>query len=51
MNSDSGDATKYLAKATAVNFPDIRGLRAKGIRITMNSLKLKHSLGYDEMTT
>ena len=49
INIDSGDAAEYLAKATALNFPYIRLLTAKGIRITMNSLKLKHSRGYDEM--
>jgi hypothetical protein len=51
LHTDSGDAAEYLAKATAVNFPDIRRLTAKGLRITVNSLSLKHPRGYDEMKT
>jgi len=51
MISDSGDAAEYLSKATAMNFPDIMRLTAKGIRITENCLKSKHLCGYDEMTT
>jgi len=51
MTSDSGDAAEYLAKVTAMNFPDIMRLTTKGIRIALNCLKSKHSCGYDEMTT
>jgi hypothetical protein len=51
MNSDSADAAKYLSQATGMNFPDIMRLTAKGIIITVNSLKSKYSCGYDEITT
>jgi len=51
MISDRGDAAEYLAKATAMNFPDIMRLTAKRIRNTVNCLKSKPSRGYDEMRT
>ena len=51
MNSDNGDAAEYLAKGTDMNFPFIRSLTAKGIRITVTCIKSKHTCGYDEMTT
>ena len=51
LHSVSADAAEYLAKATAMNFPIIRRLTAKGIRNTVNCLKSKYSCGYDEMTT
>ena len=51
MNIDSADTAEYLAKVTTLNFPDLGRLTAKGIRITVNSLKSKHSCGYDGMTT
>jgi len=51
MNIDSADEAEYLAKVTAMNLPDIGRLTAKGIRITLNSLKSKHACGHDEMTT
>jgi hypothetical protein len=51
MHSDSGDALEYLANVTAMNFPDMMRLTTMGFRYTVNSLKSKHSRGYDEMKT
>jgi len=51
MICDRGEAGKCLSKATAMIFPDICRLTAKGIRITANYKKSKHSSVYDEMTT
>jgi hypothetical protein len=48
MNSDSGDTAEYPAKATVMNFQTMR-VTGKGFRITENSSKSKHSLGYVEM--
>jgi hypothetical protein len=39
LHSDSAGAAEFLSQATAMNFPDIMRLIAKGIIITVNSLK------------